>query len=50
MEKEMTLREVLEYSKNISIKEGGLEIILTKIVEEIEKINARAIHSSQNSQ
>ena len=37
----MTLREVMEYTKNISIQEGGLSILIEKIVSEIEDIERK---------
>jgi hypothetical protein len=38
---EMTLREIMEYSRRIPIKDGGLQILLERIVEEIEKQQIR---------
>jgi hypothetical protein len=32
----MTLRQVMEYTKDISINDGGLSILFEKIVSEIE--------------
>jgi hypothetical protein len=34
----MTLREVLEYSKITPLTQGGLDILMEKIVREIEKL------------
>ena len=36
--KPMTLREVMEYTRNLDFTDGGLSILLEKIVSEIEKI------------
>lgn len=36
--KEHSLREVMEYTRNITISSGGLALIIEKIVEEIEKL------------
>jgi len=37
----MTLREVAEFSKNIAITQGGLPMILEKIILEIEKLQSQ---------
>ncbi len=34
----MTLREVADVTKNMNIREGGLSIMIYKIVSEIEKL------------
>ena len=34
----MSTREVLEYTRNLLISEGGLSIILERIVSDIEKL------------
>jgi hypothetical protein len=44
----MTLREVFEASKNISIADGGLGFILKKIIDEIENIIVHENRSKGN--
>lgn len=34
----MTLREVMEFSRKIPIRDGGLEILIEKIVSAIEEL------------
>jgi len=36
--KDMTLREVMEYTRHLRIRDGGLSIFLEKMVSEIEDI------------
>ena len=37
----MTLREIAEYSKNIRITQGGLSMLLEKIILEIEALQSQ---------
>lgn len=39
--KEMSLKQVLEYTRDIPIDAGGLGIILQKIVDEIEELKGK---------
>lgn len=34
----MSLKEVMEYTKNLPIYEGGLSILLERIIDEIEEL------------
>ena len=34
----MTLRQVMEYTRNLPIREGSLEIIFGKIISKIEEL------------
>ncbi len=38
---DMTLTQVMESSRKLSIQEGGLRILLERIVKDIEEINIR---------
>jgi hypothetical protein len=37
----MTLREVMEFTRDLELKAGGLSILLEKIVQEIEKLQEK---------
>lgn len=37
----MTLREVLEFTREVPLQQGGLIILLERLVEEIEKLKSK---------
>lgn len=40
--KKMNLVEILEFTRGMTLRDGGLSILLEKIVEEIEKLKKRS--------
>lgn len=41
LSKKMTVREIMEWSRNIPIRQGGLDILMERIVFELEEINKK---------
>jgi hypothetical protein len=37
----MTLREVMEFTRDLSLTQGGLSILLERIIQEIEKLQSK---------
>lgn len=46
LSKNMSLRETMEFSKTLSVSEGGAEVIIEKIVDEIEDLKRCLRNSS----